>query len=177
MPEKTQSYLLSLARASLEAAVKGQPLPAVDDAPAETKEERGCFVTLTKGGRLRGCIGYIEPIQPLCRAVVENARNAALKDPRFSAVKPDELSDIRVEVSVLTEPKAIESYKAIRIGTDGIIVSCGWKKGVYLPEVATELGWDPKTFFESCALEKAGIDEGELGETEIEVFQTEGFQG
>ena len=104
------------------------------------------------------------------------ARSAATEDPRFPPLSLGELAFVRIHISLLTEPAPVESYKDVRLGTDGIIVTHGWKKGVYLPEVATETGWDQKTFFESCALEKAGITEGELAGASIEVFQTEGFE-
>ncbi len=102
---------------------------------------------------------------------------AALQDPRFPPVTADELDQLDIHISLLTRPQRIHSYKDIRLGVDGIIVSHGWKKGVYLPEVATETGWDQKTFFESCAFDKAGLSRDELAQTEIEVFQTEGFGG
>jgi uncharacterized protein (TIGR00296 family) len=98
-----------------------------------------------------------------------------LEDPRFPAVTADELDQLDIHISLLTRPKKVRSYKDIRLGTDGIIVSHGWKKGVYLPEVATETGWGQRSFFESCALDKAGLSLDDLARAEIETFQTEGF--
>ncbi|MFA7254903.1 MAG: AmmeMemoRadiSam system protein A [Candidatus Omnitrophota bacterium] len=145
--------------------------------PREIMEQkRGIFVTLKRRERLRGCIGHILGYEPLKESIREMTLAAAFEDPRFPPLALDELKDLKVHVSLLTEPVPIKSYKDIRTGTDGIIVTHGWKKGVYLPEVATETGWDAKTFFESCALEKAGITERELPEVTIEVFQTEGFE-
>ena len=80
---------------------------AADDVPAKFLEKKACFVTLTKGGDLRGCIGHLEPQEALYLAVRDNARNAALRDPRFPEVKPDEVAKIRIEISVLTEPKPL----------------------------------------------------------------------
>jgi uncharacterized protein (TIGR00296 family) len=100
---------------------------------------------------------------------------AAFEDPRFPPVALRELASIRIHISLLTEPAPVKSYKDIRTGIGGIIVTHGWKKGVYLPEVASETGWDARTFFESCALEKAGLTKEELADASIEVFQTEGF--
>lgn len=131
---------------------------------------------MKKKGALRGCIGQILGYQPLRESIREMTLAAAFKDPRFPPLSMEELKGLEVHVSLLTEPQPVASYKDIRTGTDGIIVTCGWKKGVYLPEVATETGWDQRTFFASCALEKAGIDQTELDKTRIEVFQTEGFE-
>lgn len=145
IPDDTRTYLLKLARASLDAAVKGGKEPSVADAPAFTREKRGCFVTLTVNGQLRGCIGYIEPIKPLCDAVVDNARNAALKDPRFPAVSARELESIRVEVSVLTRPKPLafdgpdDLLDKLVPGRDGVILQKGFHQSTFLPQVWDQL--------------------------------------
>jgi len=140
-----KTFLLKLARQNLEAAVNGRPPVVPSDTPAVTKEFRGCFVTLTKNGRLRGCIGYLEGRVPLYEAVIENAKNAALKDPRFPHVGPAELADIKVEVSVLTKPVALD-YKdpqdllaKLVPGEDGIILSKGHLQSTFLPQVWEEL--------------------------------------
>jgi len=83
LPSDVKDFLLDLARQSLEACVKGKPMPKPENPPEITKKDRGCFVTLTKAGVLRGCIGYIEGIKPLFEAVIDNAKNAALSDRAF----------------------------------------------------------------------------------------------
>jgi uncharacterized protein len=145
VPADIQAFLLKLARDNVNASVKGLAPVVPNDPPALTKEDRGCFVTLTKRGSLRGCIGYIEPIMPLYKAVIENAKNAALEDPRFTPVAPHELSDIRIEVSVLTKPEAVE-YKdsadligKIVAGVDGLILTNGYHQSTYLPQVWEQL--------------------------------------
>lgn len=136
-----KAYLLSLARDALNAAVKGDALPSPKDPPPITKELCGCFVTLKKHGELRGCIGYIEGIKPLYEAIIDNAKNAALKDHRFPRVKEKELKDIDVEVSVLTKPEPLEYsdpddlLNKIVAGEDGIILRKGWNQSTYLPQV------------------------------------------
>lgn len=138
-------FLLTLARQALEAAVRGEKPPSPQQVPEMTKENRGCFVTLTVQGALRGCIGYIEPIKPLYQAVIENAGNAALSDPRFNAVRPDELKGITVEVSVLTRPEPLE-YKdpqdllnKLVPKVDGIILQKGFSQSTFLPQVWEQL--------------------------------------
>lgn len=171
-----QQKILSYVRELLRARLTGGPEPKLDLPKEFLDRKRGIFVTLKKKGALRGCIGQILGSSPFRESIRHMALAAAFEDPRFPPLSLDELEGLEVHVSLLTEPKPVNSFKDIRLGTDGIIVSRDWKKGVYLPEVATETGWDQRAFFTSCALEKAGIEESELGEAKIEVFQTEGFE-
>jgi AmmeMemoRadiSam system protein A len=168
--------ILAYARELLKANLTGGPEPKLELGREILEQRRGIFVTLKLGGRLRGCIGHILGDEPLGKSLRSMTLAAAFEDPRFSPLVLNELKGLRIHISLLTEPAPVKSYKDIRTGTDGIIVTLGWKKGVYLPEVATETGWGPKTFFESCALEKAGLSEQELPKATLEVFQTEGFE-
>jgi AmmeMemoRadiSam system protein A len=140
-----KAFLLNLARQSLDACVTGRPMPKPANPPEITKKDRGCFVTLTKSGVLRGCIGYIEGIKPLFEAIIDNAKNAALSDPRFPEVTPEELSGIRIEVSVLTPPEPLE-YKdsqdllnKLVPNQDGIILQSGFHQSTFLPQVWEQL--------------------------------------
>lgn len=175
LTENDKKKILHYIRELLKAHLTKGPEPGLDLPKEFLAEKRGIFVTLKKKGNLRGCIGHILGVEPLRESIRHMALAAAFEDPRFPPLSLGELDDLEVHVSLLTEPQAVSSYRDIRCGIDGIIVSHGWKKGVYLPEVATETGWDPQTFFVSCALEKAGLEESELGQAKIEVFQTEGF--
>jgi len=145
IPHDVQVFLLSLARENLDASVNRLPAVVPAQIPELAKEFRGCFVTLTKNGNLRGCIGYIEGIMPLYEAVIENAKNAALSDPRFPQVSTQELKDIVVEVSVLTKPQPIEYanpedlLSKICAGTDGIILKKGYNQSTFLPQVWEQL--------------------------------------
>jgi MEMO1 family protein len=114
---------------------------ALDALPDRLREPAGAFVTLKRHGDLRGCIGTIGPVEPLYQAVLDNGDNAARRDPRFSPVQPDELKDLDVEVSVLTPPHPIASWKDFRVGEQGIILSKDGHRAVFLPEVATEQDW------------------------------------
>lgn len=145
LSDDQKQFLLKLARQSLEACVREQPPPSPTDAPAVARQKCGCFVTLTKRGDLRGCIGYLEGIKPLYEAVIDNAENAALRDHRFSPVRPEELAEIRVEISVLTPPVPLEHggpddlLKKLVPGQDGIILKRGFQQSTFLPQVWDQL--------------------------------------
>lgn len=175
LSQPEQQKILRYINNLLKARLTHGPEPELDLPGEFLEKKRGIFVTLKRKGALRGCIGQIIGYEPLRESIRRMALAAAFEDPRFPPLVLNELDGLHIHVSLLTEPVPVRSYKDIRVGTDGIIVSCGWKKGVYLPEVAIETGWVSKTFFENCALEKAGIDKTELPGTKIEVFQTEGF--
>jgi len=118
--------------------------------------KRGVFVTLTKGGNLRGCIGYIEGIKPVYEAVMENAVNAALEDPRFSNVTLDEIPKLDIEISVMTPLTPVEKLEEIEVGKHGLVIAKGWAKGLLLPQVATEWNWNREQFLEGVS-NKAGL--------------------
>jgi uncharacterized protein len=161
LPAEVKSFLLRLARESLEASVNHRQIPKPENPPEVTKQRQGCFVTLTIGGALRGCIGYIEGIKPLFEAVIDNAGNAALSDPRFPPVTPAELSRIRIEVSVLTPPAALD-YKdpqdllgKLVPNEDGIILQKGFHQSTFLPQVWEQLP-DKVEFLEHLSM-KGGM--------------------
>jgi len=126
----------------------------VTNVPQALLAPRGAFVTLHRDGRLRGCIGYIEPVKPLIRTVQEVAVKAAFEDPRFPPLTEDE--SVQIEISVLTPPEQVSDISSIEVGRDGLIVELGPRRGLLLPQVATEYGWDRQTFLENTAT-KAGL--------------------
>jgi AmmeMemoRadiSam system protein A len=130
----------------------------IEDSSGRTKFEvpRGVFVTLTKRGALRGCIGFIEPVAPLGQAAIQAAIYAASEDPRFPPVTAAELKDLRVEISVLTTPREIGNPREVKVGTHGLIVERDGRKGLLLPQVPVENGWDRETFLDQASL-KAGL--------------------
>lgn len=176
LSESDQKKILSYVRELLKARLTGGPELELVLSREIMEQKRGIFVTLKLRGRLRGCIGHIFGVEPLGKSIRRMTLAAAFEDPRFPPLALDELEGLKIHISLLTKPVRVKSHKDIRTGTDGIIVTYGWKKGVYLPEVATETGWDAMTFFASCALEKAGLTEQELPGATIEIFQTEGFE-
>jgi AmmeMemoRadiSam system protein B/AmmeMemoRadiSam system protein A len=167
--------LLNLARRTIEARIKGTPLPASDTDSALLNEKMGAFVTITKGGQLRGCIGHLRGIEPLHSTISKMAVAAATEDPRFPPLSPDELEDISLEISVLTPFKKIVSPDEIEVGRDGLYIEKGHNHGVLLPQVATEYGWDRDEFLEhTCA--KAGLPSGAWREgSDIYIFSAQVF--
>jgi uncharacterized protein (TIGR00296 family) len=175
-------YLVGLARDAIEKALRSEEVEAPGDAPGKLKQRCGVFVTLNKvegsSHKLRGCIGFPYPLKPLVEALVDSAVSAALRDPRFPPVSSGEMGSIAVEVSVLTPPEVvaveeISEYPArIEVGVDGIIVSRGDNKGLLLPQVPVELGWDAAEFLTQCCL-KAWLppDAWLLPGTEVSKFQ------
>lgn len=168
--------LLEVARQALQAAVAGGQSPAVDTTDPDLAELRGAFVTLKKHGQLRGCIGYVEPRVPLVEAVADNARSAALHDPRFPPVEAPELPDIEIEVSALTPLEPVEQIEDIQIGRHGLMIHWGINHGLLLPQVPVEWGWDRDEFLTHTCM-KAGLppdawqrDDAELLWFEAEVF-------
>jgi len=143
----------------------GAPKPEIPEILKEIfAENRGVFVTLSRypGHELRGCIGYPEPTLPLGLAVERAALSSALEDPRFPRLKAYELDQVVVEVSVLTKPELIEvnnprEYpKKIKVGRDGLIVEQGFYRGLLLPQVPVEWGWDVEEFLAHTCM-KAGL--------------------
>ncbi|MHB1307733.1 MAG: AmmeMemoRadiSam system protein A [Limisphaerales bacterium] len=156
------SVLLDLAREALEMAVIRGVLPEEtrQDVPGRLREEHGCFVTLTRRGTLRGCIGNVFPAGPLVRKAQEHARAAALHDPRFGPVTPMELPEIDVEVSVLTAPVPVafaspdQLCRLLRPGQDGVVLRVGARTATFLPQVWEKLP-NPEEFLNRLA-QKAG---------------------
>lgn len=170
---------LKIARESLEMWVKEKKRYQAN-LPNIFKDKRGCFVTLKEDDALRGCIGFPEPVLPLGEALGEAAR-ATSEDPRFPPVKPKELSDIKIEISVLTVPKLFAGEKKelpniIKIGVDGLIMRRGFYSGLLLPQVATEWHFGKEEFLDQTCI-KAGLNPGEWLDKDVQVytFQAEVF--
>lgn len=158
---------MRLARKAVEEYLKmGKTTQAPEAASAKLMERCGVFVTLnkvTRGNReLRGCIGLPYPTLPLVQAVIDSAISSATKDPRFRPVSPEELDNIIFEVSILTPPQLIEvdrpaDYPSrVEVGRDGLIVEKGYYKGLLLPQVPVEWGWNGEEFLCQCCM-KAGL--------------------
>lgn len=170
--------LLSAARQSIERVLAGQR-PEVNDAEADDVLRRpaGAFVTLrTHDGELRGCIGSIVAREPLLRAVITSAINAAFRDPRFHSVTAAEMPDLDLEISVMGPIERVQDVEDIVPGRDGLIISRGHNAGLLLPQVATEYGWDRDTFLAQTCV-KAGLPPGAWRDaaTRIEKFSAEVF--
>jgi uncharacterized protein len=128
-------------------------------ADAQLLQHAGAFVTLSRNGDLRGCIGRIEAEQPVLLVVQQMAVSAAQNDPRFDPIGPNELDDLEVEISVLSPLRRISSIDEIVAGKHGLMITKGFYRGLLLPQVASERGWDRDTFLEATC-EKAGLSPG-----------------
>jgi AmmeMemoRadiSam system protein A len=167
--------LLKVARDTIEFFLEEHRKPQIRLENEKYREKRGVFVTLHRNGELRGCIGYPLPVSPLLDAIMDNAISAAFRDPRFPEVEKKEFPEIDIEISVLTVPERVESINDILIGRDGIIISRNDHRGLLLPQVPLEQGWDLDQYL-SYGCMKAGLpgDEWRRG-VEIEIFRAEVF--
>jgi AmmeMemoRadiSam system protein A len=175
LSETQQTYLLGLAREVITARLtSGKTLKHATTDPV-LRAERGAFVTLKVDGELRGCIGYPLPYKPLADTVAEMAVAAATQDTRFEPLAPSELPRLDIEISALTLPRPVSDVSEIVVGKHGIIVSKGRYKGLLLPQVPLEYGWDlPIYLGHGC--QKAGLpkDEWKKG-AKIEIFEAQVF--
>jgi len=154
-----RQYLLRLARESIARHLRGEGPSPVDQGtlPKSLTRDGASFVTLTKHGGLRGCIGSLEPRRPLILDVRENAAAAAFHDPRFPPVRPKELEDLHVEISVLSPPEPLpydgpdDLIAKLRPGVDGVVIERGWNRATFLPQVWEKLP-DPHKFLEHLCL-------------------------
>jgi uncharacterized protein len=172
---REKRYLLELARRALSAAAERREF--LDSLPRDTEfgESSGAFVTLRHRGRLRGCIGQIGTGHSLTEIVAHCAKSAALEDPRFDPVRPDELGEVEIEISMLSRLEEIAPDR-IEAGKHGLMVSRGWQRGVLLPQVAIECGWAARRFLEETCV-KAGLGRNAWQEpnTKIHGFTAEVF--
>lgn len=165
-----QNKLLEIARRTLESYLKDGKSPEFEVSDPQLLEPLGTFVTLRKGGQLRGCIGEFEATEPLWKVVQRMAIEAAVKDLRFSPVRLNELAEINIEISVLSPLKKIDDPDEIELGVHGVMIKKGLRKGVFLPQVATETGWDKETFMGQLCSQKAGLAWDCWKKKDIEIF-------
>jgi len=177
LDRKDRKLLLGIARRVIEARLDGRKMefPA-DPELAGVSGRNGAFVTLHKNGALRGCIGNFVSEMPLYQLVAEMAEAAAFGDPRFPPVIREEMEDIDIEISVLSPLTPCRDVEEITVGVHGIYIISGFYRGVLLPQVATEYGWDRETFLDQTCI-KAGMQPGcwKKSDTEILIFSAEIF--
>ena len=171
--DRSRGLLVALARSALEARVRTERLPAVPtgvDVPAA-----GLFVTIYCAGSLRGCLGTIDLDGQLGPALVQLAADVGCEDYRFAPIAARELPDVTMSLSVLTAAERVTNLNAIEVGRDGLIIEQGRRRGVLLPQVATEHGWDREMFLRQTCV-KAGLapDAWQNGATVFR-FQAEVF--
>ena len=159
LSEKDRDDLLALARRTIESKVYRTPYeqPNSDNFSDTLRSRCGAFVTLHINGHLRGCIGHLVGDYPLYKMVEEMAISAAMHDPRFYPVAPEELVLLDIEISVLSPMHKISDTSEIVLGKHGILIQQGHNSGVFLPQVATETGWTLDEYLGHCSLDKAGL--------------------
>ena len=149
--------LKNIALQSIKDSLDGKSISKFSNLNSNLSTKCGAFVSLHKQGRLRGCIGHMAEDIPLCEVVAEMARAAAFEDPRFMPVTADELSDIDIEISVLTPMRRINSIDEFELHRHGIYIRKGYRSGTFLPQVADEVNWTKEEFIGHCSQDKAGL--------------------
>jgi len=177
-------YLLKVARQTIEEELfcRKSKNGAEKDLSEVFNERRGTFVTLTGRGRLRGCIGHIVPQESLLEGVRANAINAAFRDPRFHPMQAEEWENVRIEVSILTNPEPLSYRDAgdllgkLRPGVDGVIIKKGYQQATFLPQVWDQLP-EKKDFMTHLCF-KAGLDGDawKRGDLEVSTYQVQAFE-
>jgi len=171
-----KKYLLNLSRRIIILESEEKDFKEENYFSTSLEQKAGLFVTISKFHQLRGCIGYVEGLKPLQKAVIEMSIAAAFEDPRFPPLDKNEINDIEIEISVLSPLETILDTTQIEVGTHGLIIEQGLMRGLLLPQVATEYDWDVLTFLEQTC-QKAGLlanawkDES----TKIQIFSAEIF--
>jgi len=156
LSQDDKKALLDLARSAVETFVREKKELSYDTRNPGFLSPKGAFVTLKKRGALRGCIGFIEPIFPLYKAIIAGAIYAASEDPRFPPVSREELEMLEYEISVLTPLQKIDNPASVQVGKHGLVISMGGRKGLLLPQVPVENNWTREEFLDETCL-KAGL--------------------
>ena len=176
LDEFEKKRLLEIARKTLESYLSTRVVPAFIVYEKELMQKTGVFVTLTKEGQLRGCVGYIKPVKPLYLAVSDMAIAAATEDTRFTPVASEELSSLNIEISVLSPMTKISSFNEIVVGKHGLFIVNGGRSGLLLPQVATENHWNRDEFLNNVCY-KASLDTAALNDpnTQLYIFTADVF--
>lgn len=184
LTEGEKQILLRVARQAMACAVQGKPRPAIEAGSLTPRllELGACFVTLTIEGDLRGCIGALEAYQPLVEDVQEHAVSAALEDPRFPPVSTEELPAIRVEISRLTAPVALEYttpedlMEKLRPGRDGVVLKSGFRRATFLPQVWEKIPKPADFLNHLCVKMGASADLWRRSKMQVQIYQVEEFE-
>jgi len=184
LPAAERKFLLDLARTTLRSVTAHGTLPevAAKDVPPKLAEKKACFVTLTKNGALRGCMGHLTAMEALPQAVAENTRNAAQRDPRFPAVQPDEVDQIKIEISVLTDPQPLpftspdDLLAKLRPNEDGVLLHIGPRTATFLPQVWAQI--PDKAEFLNNLSQKAGCERSAWrgNDVSVSIYHAECFE-
>lgn len=167
--------LLRFARTSIQRYLETETAPLARGFPARLERPSGAFVTLRKGGQLRGCLGHFAADTPTCQIVGKMALHSAFNDARFLPLTAAEFPAVEIEISLLTEPRPIRDIQQIRLGRDGVILQKDGRSATFLPQVATEFGWGLDEFLDQLC-RKAGLQAGcSRRGARLQVYQAEVF--
>ncbi len=168
------SILLDIAREAIVNTVKNQPFRPTPREEKSLTERSGCFVTIKINDELRGCIGNFQTERPLFMEISEMAVSSATQDPRFHPMDEADLDNFNLEISVLSPLEKIDDVEQIEVGTHGIYIEKNFSRGVLLPQVATDYGWDRNTFLQQTCL-KAGLktDSWQSADADIYIFSAQ----
>ncbi|MFA5084924.1 MAG: AmmeMemoRadiSam system protein A, partial [Candidatus Omnitrophota bacterium] len=177
LSDAQRKRLLQIARESIVSFVKDKKRKTFTEGDPDLNRQMGAFVTLHEKGELRGCIGNMAGHGPLYQTIADMAIEAATGDPRFLRLSPGEIDKVSLEISVLSPLQRVKTADEIKIPGHGVIVKRGFNSGVYLPQVATETGWNKEEFLTSLCGQKAGLkpDAWKDPETELYTFTAEVF--
>ena len=172
---REKNLLLKLAREAIIGFVRGLKTPSMEVTDENLLSHRGCFVSIKANGSLRGCIGNFTSEKSLFKLVQEMAVSAATRDPRFYPMKEQDLEHFDLEISVLSPLQKISAIEEIEAGTHGLYIEKNFSRGVLLPQVAVEFGWDRETFLRQTCI-KAGLKPEDWKEgTDIYIFTADVF--
>ena len=175
LSEEERRSVLGLARRAIEETVCQERLPETPIAAGALAERRGAFVSLHVSGELRGCIGQVSPHANLAETIVQCAILAAREDPRFPSVRPEEVSQMEIEISILSEPAPLKPEEIV-IGRHGLLVVGESQRGLLLPQVASERGWDRWRFLEeTCRKANLALDAWKDPAVQLLAFTAEVF--
>ncbi len=172
MNQTQKKTLLKIAKETVEAVVSGKPVCETETSDPQLLVEQGCFVTLKNGEQLRGCIGQFVADRPLIEMVSQMAVSSCRHDTRFSndPITVAELPKLDIEISVLSPMVKTDDPSSLRLGVDGIYITDGRTSGCFLPQVATETGWDTEEFLSYCCVHKAGLRADAWSDPDVEVY-------
>ncbi len=167
---RQRKTLLRIARQTLESYLNDGKIPKIEVTDRVLSQKRGVFVTLKKHGQLRGCIGQFFPDEPLYRLVQDMAVSAAVHDSRFSPLQYNELADVKIEISILSPMRKVNSWQDIELGKEGVYLKHGNRTATFLPQVATETNWSREEFLSQLCVQKAGLSSDCYLDSQTELF-------
>lgn len=170
LTKKEEELALKVARESLESFFKKRVIPEFQIKEKGLIKPLGCFVTLRKNGVLRGCLGEFEPSDPLWKVIRRVTLKTAFTDFRFPAVTEDELSEIKIEISVMSPKKRITDWRKIKLGKQGVVIEGYGRAGTFLPDVALETNWSLEEFLSHLCQEKAGLPKNCYQDSNVKIY-------